>query len=305
MSNIKSLKTSKDPLAFISDGIAVWTPRHANTVFQRCRYHRNRDESRAKMHIDALARQMRNDEWLPRSPLDFARLPDGTLTIVNGHHRLLAQVASGRDIEWQIIIHDCQDEDEVASLFWRFDTVVRKRTATNMLAGVNAAENFQMTKQGSVALARAVVFIDNGMRSTAGTQTKIYTPPEKLRLMTDWQQEGRLYEAAIAPAQTRLRSKLYGAQVMSVALVTFRANADHAHEFWNGVASDDGLNRGDPRKTLLDFIRDTHAASTGMTATAVACARAWAAWESGRGLGMIRVGRTPVRIAGTSVTVAP
>lgn len=305
MTNIKSLQTSKDPLAFIQDGVAVWTPRHANTVFQRCRYKRNRDESKAKMHIDALARQMRNDEWLPRSPLDFARLPEGTLTLVNGHHRLLAQVQSGRDIEWQIIIHDCEDEAEIAELFWRFDTVLRKRSVQNVLAGVNAAENLGLTKQGSVALARAVIFIDNGMRPNVGQHSKLYTPAEKLRLMADWQQEGVLYEAAIEPAQTRLRGKLFGGQVMAVALVTFRANADKAHEFWNGIAADDGLTRGDPRKTLLDFLRDTHGASTGLTATAVACARAWAAWDAGRDLGMIRVGRASVRIAGTNVTVAP
>lgn len=303
--NIKSLTTAKDPLHFVQEGICRWTPAQANKVFNLCRYARNRDENKGKQHIDALARQMVDGTWLPKSPIDFARQADGKLTLVNGHHRMLAQVKSGRDIEWNVIIHDVDDEDDVAGLFWRFDTVMRVRSMQNILAGVGAAESLELTKMGTVGLSRAVVFIDMGMSPTQGPGRKTYTPAEKLALMSDWQVEARLYDECIQPAVKDARRKLYGAQVMAVALVTLRAHTESAVKFWSGVAGDDGLRRGDPRKTLLDFLRDTHATSTGYTATAAACARAWGAWEQGRELSVIRVGRQAVRIAGTKVTVQP
>lgn len=305
MQIIRELKRDKGPTAFIYDGVAVWTPRHANTAFNLCRYDKNRDESRGKSHIDALSRQMQSGEWLSRSPLDFAQLPDGKLILVNGHHRLLAQVQSGQDIEWQIIIHDCADMDEVRNLFWRFDTVIRKRSTNNVLAGVDAAENLGISKTTSTALSRAAVFIENGMLPVQGQGARQYTPAEKLRFMSDWAEEAAFYEVAVNLAPAKMRRKLYTAQVMSVAMITFRAKPRLAKEFWEGLAQDDGLTRGDPRKTLLDFLRDTHGSSTGMTATAVACARAWSAWCSDRELGLIRVGRAPVRVMGSNFTVTP
>lgn len=302
---IKQFKTAKDPLAFVREGVNRWTPAQANTVFNLCRYARNRNEKKGQSHIDALARQMVDGTWLPKSPIDFAKQPDGTLTLVNGHHRMLAQVKSGRDIEWSVVIHDVDDEDDVASLFWRFDTVMRVRSMTNILDGVNASENLELSKGGTVALSRAVVFIDNGMRPTVGAGGKTYTPAEKLALMADWQTEARVYEECITAAIKDARRKLYGTQVMAVALVMIRANPERAIEFWTGLAADDGLRRGDPRKTLLDLLRDTHAASAGLTYTAAACARAWASWDAGKELTMIRVGRQPVRIAGTKMAVQP
>jgi hypothetical protein len=304
MTNIKKLPTLEG-LWFIQEGPCRWTPAQANAVFNKCRYGRNRSEKQGEAHIDALARQMIDGTWLTKSPIDFARLPDGKITLVNGHHRMLAQVRSGRDIVWNVVIHDCADEDEIANLFWRFDTVMRKRSMTNILSGVNAAENMGLSKSGAVALARAVVFIDGGMRPLNGPASRNYTPAEKLRLMTLWQAEGIAYEKCVEASIRGLRRKLFGAQVMAVGLVTLRADEVKAEEFWRGVASDDGLHRGDPRKTLVDFLRDTHAASGGLTSTAAAVARAWAAWDAGRDLSMIRVGRQPVQIARTKIVVQP
>jgi hypothetical protein len=291
--------------SFIREGTCRFTPAQANLVFRECRYERNRDERRGQRHIDALARQMQAGEWLPRSSIDFACLPNGRLVLVNGHHRMLAQVKAGCDIEWMVIFHDCEDEAAVASLFWRFDTVIRVRSTRNVLDGVNAADNMGLSRLGVASLASAATFIDNGMFPPVGFRSRTYTPAEKLALMEEWQAEARAYEAATKPAQRNVRRKLFGAQVFSVALITMRAAPDSAAEFWRGVAADDGLKRGDPRKTFLDFLRDTHAAGSGYTGTAVAAARAWAAWEAGRDLSMIRIGRASVRITGSDVVVAP
>jgi len=305
MGNIAKLTPTKDPLAFVSEGFHVWTPAKANKVFSECRYERNRNEAQAKRHIDALARQMTDGTWLAKSPIDFARTPDGKLTLVNGHHRMLAQVQAGKDIEWSVSIHECADEAEVADLFWRFDTILRKRSNTNVMNAVNAAGTFGLSKTTTMYLPSAVTFIDFGMRAPTGANSKVYTPAEKLALMDEWQAEARIYDELVAVAPGRVRRKLLGAQVFAVALLTLRSTPKVAVDFWQGVAADDGLNRGDPRKTLIDFLRDTHGASTGLTSTAAAAARAWNAHYAGRQLSMMRVGSAPVRIAGTKVSVSP
>lgn len=302
--NIKKLPISKDPFAFINEGLCKFTPAKANAVFERCRYSKNRNENASRSHIEALKRQMQAGEWLPKQQIDFARLPSGELTLVNGHHRMLAQAQSGVDVVWNIAIHDCADKDEVAGLFWRYDTILRKRSINNILEGVSASESLGLSKMAAKGLSSAAPFIDNGMRPPrAGT--RIYTPAERLGLMSEWAGEATAYDKCASCADSKTRRKLFGAQVMSVALLTLRADRKAATEFWAGVAADDGLRKGDPRKTLIDFMRDTHASSTGMTSSSVACARAWNAWVAGKELTMVRVGRAQVRVAGTKVVVAP
>jgi len=42
--------------------------------------------------------------------------------------------------------------------------------------------------------------------------------------------------------------------LMALALAT--SASEHSYQFWHGVATDDGLRIGDPRKTFLNFLRD-------------------------------------------------
>lgn len=305
MNNITNIARAEAPLDFISSGFCRFTPAQANAVFTHCRYEFNRNEKQGRQHILALSRMMKAGQWRRGGGIEFARAPDGKLTLVDGHHRMLAQVEAGVDIEWTVIIHDLETADQVRDLFWTFDTTLRKRSMANVLSGVNAADGMGVSSKVARALAGAAVYIDNGMRAPAGGATRIYTPAERLELASKWAAEARDYERAISNAPAANKSKLHSSQVVAVALITLRADPVQAKEFWAGLASDDGLRRGDPRKSLLDWLRSTHLSSAGMQTAAVACARAWAAWVSGKDINFIRIGKTPVRIAGTSIVVQP
>lgn len=294
-----------NPLAFVREGAVLFSPTQASTVFELCRYENNRNEKLGKHHIAVLAKEMTDGSWLPKSAIDFARLPDGKLTLINGHHRMLAQVQAGKDIVWNIVIHDVKDTAEIRELFWRYDTVQRLRTMNNILDGVSAAESMGLAKEMAVSLSRAALFIDAGMQIARADNGYIYTPADKLQIMSEWKHEARIYQDLIAPAPPKVKKKLRGAQVMGTALVTLRAEPDRAAEFWGGVAKDDGLRRGDPRKTLLDFIRDNHNSATGPSFALVACVRAWNAWQVGKELAVIRIGVQSVQIAGTTIMVQP
>lgn len=305
MKNITNIAEAKGPFAFIKEGRVRLNPAQANKIFNDLRYEFNRSTDRAKQHISALARMMKSGDWRDGGVIEFARFPDGSLTMLDGHHRMLAQVEAGVDVIWNIAIHDVADEDEFRNLFWTYDTTLRVRTRSNILDGVRAAENFGLGKQTTEKLTRASQFIDNGMNANVGMLARRYTPGEQLTLASEWVAEAGTYERITAGVPQSLRRKLGSAQVMAVALVTLRAKPQEAEEFWAGIAADDGLRKGDPRKTLLDWLRDTHLAGTGLRSAAAAVARAWQAWVGGKQLNFIRVGRTPVQIAGTKIVVRP
>ncbi len=302
---IAKLKTAEDPFAFVKPGLQRWTPAKANKVFHELRYERNRDEKKGDPNIDAFARMMRAGKWREGCAIEFARMPDGKLTLMDGHHRLLGQVRSGLDVTWTVIIHDVANRDEQHELFATYDTVMRKRTMANVLDGVSAAEDMQLSKRMAAALHKAAIYIDNGMKPTLGCYSRQYTPGEYLALAKGWATEAQEYDQCVKEAHKGAKRKLYSAQVTAVALITFRANPSSAWDFWMGLCLDDGLGRDDPRKTLLDWMRDTHLTGSGASSAAAAVARAWAAWRAGRKLTVIRIGKTPVQIAGSHIVVKP
>lgn len=289
----------KTKAAIVQEGPMHFTPAKAMHVYNACRYERNRGIS--KQHVSLLREQMQRGTWLAKSPLDFARKPDGSLTLVNGHHRLAAQSESNVDIEWQIIVHDVADDDDLASLFWRFDTTMRKRSINNVLSAVGAADTLGLTSWNVSKYASAVRYIGSGMAS--GNNQRGMLADDILRLMAEWQAEALIFQDCLALAPKVVAAKMRSAQIFAVALITIRANQTKAISFWSGIAADDGLRRGDPRKTLLDYMRDMHLASGGYTSSAVAAARAWNAYTAGKQLSMIRVGSAPVRIDGADVMV--
>lgn len=305
MQNTTPFAGTKDPYAFVVPGIVQWTPAQANKVFTDLRYEFNRDEKKAKQHISGLARMMRSGAWRAGGAIEFARLPNGKLTLVDGHHRMLAQIEAGVNVIWNVMIHDVSDADALRNLFWTYDTTLRKRSMQNVLAGVNAAEAMGLPAMMAHTAAKAAVFIDNGMRPNSGPDTRLYTPDETLKLTANWITEAKLYSACVDAAPKAIKAKLRSGQIAAAAFVTFRADRELATTFWTGIARDDGLRKGDPRKTLLDWVRDTHLAGSGLSSAATAVARAWNAYRAGDTLTMIRLGRQSVRLAGSDYVVRP
>lgn len=82
------------------------------------------------------------------------------------------------------------------------------------------------------------------------------------------------------------------APIMAVALATLRYQPSGATEFWSAVAADNGLQKGDPAKALLQFLRNL----VGVTGNATqryqsrAAAAAWNAFWRGDRVGYIKPG---------------
>ena len=89
---------------------------------------------------------------------------------------------------------------------------------------------------------------------------------------------------------------------MAVALYTLRHQPARAHEFWSGLAKNDGLRRGDPRATLIqDYL--TRSVGIGSARQRVQqTTLAWNAFCEGRDLKIIKcIEDAPIVIWGTPV----
>lgn len=253
----------------------------------------------AQSQVETYAEMMERGIWLPGGQIAFGRL-NGALHLVNGQHRLAAVKASGKAQEFQILIVNAANAAALRELYWRFDAVMRQRSTQQILAASGVANAEAVSKGMASAVYQAISFITNDMRTPAGG----HRAPAQMRIIdarmeacTPWWDEARLYDQVLGGASGTLKRKLMVGSVVAVALVTLKHQREKAKEFWSTLAANDGLRKGDPRHTLVNFLLTTHDKGSGEQHMA-ACAAAWNAFLGRRSLIAIRP-TSPVKINGT------
>lgn len=303
-------QNTREPITsqkLVREGTVRWTSVEAGIVLNECRYDRqDRDLNKAgQNHIDVLAAMMTSRQWRTKDKLDFAMMPDGKLILVNGHHRLGGQQQSGATIEWTVVIHRCRSDEEVSALYYTFDTNVRTRGHHLILGVIDAAGLLGVTKSTAEALYRAapLLMANFDFRGSARDAVAERVVDRRLELMKAYSTEAREWEVATEEALSSLKKKLSTQGALAVALVTFRHQSGIAGDFWNGVAANDGLRKGDPRQTYITSLFNPIFSSKGVSETPARLAgAAWNAWFENRTLAYIqpRMGHA-FRLAGTPV----
>lgn len=300
--NDTTSSSSGQPGSFIREGHIRLNPAQAGWIARELGYSGNR--KLAPMHVAKLAEYMRRGQWLDKSTLDFARLPTGRLTLVNGHHRMAAQAQTAKDVVWNVVFHDVGGEADIKSLYYRFDTEVRKRSAANIVQGVGLTDAHGLTKETAKALWAASQLIANGMTFRRYLQDQAdIVMDERLAVCADFAEPARQMEARINKSPGFLRSKLRTVSVFGLALVTLKHQPDVALRFWSGVCEDDGLSKGDPRKTMILDMQSRKGARGLVASHLMAGAKAWNAFLAERELKIIKVTGHSVSIDGTPYMV--
>lgn len=281
----------------IREGRLTVTPAVARRILIEYNYERQRAVRRP--HVLFLADEMRRGSFQSGSQLAFARHRD-KLILINGQHRLNAQIESQETVEYQVLIQDAQTWAEIHKLYYRQDRGGRGRTEAEVLIAVGVAERYGMTSTLARSVFKAQPLIANNF-----VWPRIHDDPslrnDDLRLdgCKPWWSIAATYGRIIDAAPRMVRKRLEAAQAVAVGLVTLKYQTEKASEFWAGVAGDDGLRRDDPRKALLIDLAAREWARGG-TEGALAIATAWNAWFEDRPLKSVHIYEdASVRIKGT------
>jgi hypothetical protein len=294
-------RTTPRVSSLIREGAVTISASEAALILEECRYPQKRDLTAAgERHRKMLAEMMRRGNWRPKDKLDFANIL-GRFMLLNGHHRLAAQAESGQVIQWTIAVHDCRTVADAEALYWSFDTTTRARTNETILSAIGFDEKLGTSKTIAEAMYRAAPFLANGLyfgRVDTGFVARMIDT--RLETALQFAREARLYEEAIAQAPPRIKTRLHTVGAVAVGVVTLRYQPEKAFEFWNGVALNDGLRRGDPRHTYVNLIGGAQAKKGTGSWTANAAAQAWRAFYIDQTLLILRVNDKPqVAVAGT------
>lgn len=250
-------------------------------------------------HVAFLADEMRRDCFIGGTQMVFANLGDKFI-LVNGQHRLTAQVVSGATVEYQVLVQHAETMEDVARLYYRQDRGGRARSDNELLAAVGVGSAYGLQSKFARNVFTAVPVINNGfVKATASTDPTLRNDDMRLEACKPWWPIAESYGYITAAAPRYVRRKLESASCLAVGLVTLKHQPEQARLFWEGIAKDDGLQRNDPRKALLVSFANRdwlNKATDGATAASLA----WNAFFAGRQLSTVKIhAASGIRILGT------
>lgn len=204
-------------------------------------------------HAEELAQAMRNGEFVEGTQIHFAKFK-GEVHCINGQHTLHAVVKANMPINLTVATTLVKDEGEIADLYSRMDTHLR-RTLADSYQAHDLASEMGMTKAQINAIGAAVRHHLNDFAGTGGGHSyKTRSADERVRQIEARKGAAKEFFAATSGAILPVRRALAASSVLAVALTTFERDADKAREFWSQVAFSESLEGSDPRKTLINWL---------------------------------------------------
>lgn len=268
------------------------------------------------MTVDYYARLMETGQFMGLSEIEVAWVPngDGRLHghLVNGQHRLLAVQKAAVPVRFVVKHVTCKDDEELALRYGSTD-MGRGRNIKDLIRAANLGGHFGLAEWQMGRVSNAVSSIYANFSTNRNKYTLL--PERRLELVREYALVAELFFELIAGADAAMQRGLIRASTLSVALVTLDESRkiygeSLVEDFWEGIACDDGLRVGDPRKVAVRHLRETsqRGDANGQTVSSVFSMRYIAncfnAWVEKRELTRTRVDdvSAPIKINGTRWT---
>ncbi len=257
------------------------TPKQAKEIlekhcFEGQRKHRIR-------HSTALANVMKKGLFRNATNIEFAHLPDGQILLVDAYHRLHAMIKSNTQQFFNIVNHNCKNMAEVKALYAKFDRGLR-RTPTDMMNAYGLREELGISWEEYMCMYGACGLATYGFLGDLETSYRQILFPDlnnseaRAAMVLEWKEEAEALCEDLKGAEKILQRYILRVGILAVALVTYRYAPEKAHEFWNGMAQDDGLLRNDPRKAFIYFMGGNAVRGARHHHLSRTVAKTWNAW---------------------------
>lgn len=241
-------------------------------------------------HVDYLANAMEKSLFDPTSNIAFASL-NGKKVLIDGQHTLWAIMKSG--IPQTLLVSDyfVTDVTQIARLYSHFN-IGKRRSLFDSIRAYDITADLGLKSTQINQVAAAVRYMKAGFPRYKSTDR--YQHEEMIELVRRWQNEAHIIYNTIEGCDYPIKQKLCSAPILAVLLAIIRYSPQKGPKFVY-LAHDDGLKKGDPRKALLNYLRQIsqHTAgglipqSPGDIARAVA--KCWGKYHDDLALNNIRI----------------
>lgn len=261
----------------------------------RSAFHYSGQRQFRSWHAANLATEMKEGRFRPKTQIAFAEF-EGKIYNTNGQHTLAAIEFSQTQQMVSVVINQCESLAAVADDFARHDTHLTRRFSDSLVA--HDVHTRLGVTPSSLQLITAGAIYYSQIRGDIGARSQMLTHDSKMKIVDAY---GELARDALALLAGALNiSYLTRKTTLASLMLTFDAQPELAMEFWRAMVLDDGLRIGDPRKTLLAWLREHISTGGAYGNTRVAkkatadhefvkgIAAGWNAWIKGKELKIIR-----------------
>ncbi len=190
---------------------------------------------------------------------------EGQKYLIDGQHRLLAVIESGIPQRFALLEVSVGTREELDYRYAQTDRG-KSRTITDQYRSLSLPSEFGLTETQTNALGSAVMFISGDFQRLSNKGISL---EDRLAQMRDYSIYASYFYEVTAGAIREIYPTLNRLSTLAVAIITYRYSAEQfgvakIDDFWQGVATDDGLQVGDPRK-----VAHRHLLRVGMVGGAV------------------------------------
>jgi hypothetical protein len=235
---------------------------------------------RSAWNVNQIVQAIKRDRFNSYERITFAVL-DGVPHLVDGQHRLAAISLCEKSIPVSVSLQRKGSEAEIEALYSTMDRG-KVRNAIDTMGSIG--EELGLVKADRNAYAIAVGVIHNdfkplGTKSTAARSFESRDFELRKERMRAWSKECGIYFGLMNIREVSSQNKelFRRSGVIAVALTTLRACPSAAIAFWSEAMKDDGLRNGDPRKSLINWLRSNPvgAFKEQQVRASIACWNAW------------------------------
>lgn len=243
-------------------------------------------------HVLFLSQTVDHEEFNPLDPIvKVLDARTGKVIWINGHHRLtmVARMPDPFTLAVLTITSDNANED-AKWLYASYDRG-KSRTIVDIIAGFGKNEEYSLTTQQAAAVASAALqIVQDFPAAICGADYHSKSATYRNELLQLYGDAAKQFFADTKGATKEIGSLLKRREVLAVALVTYSnpKTKAKASAFWSGVAEDNGLASGDPRKTLLTRLRASPASHFSAGELSRLTASAWSAFFEDESLFVLR-----------------
>lgn len=263
--------------------------------------------------VSYYANEMRADRFKQFTQVELDSL-EGRKYLIDGQHRLLAVIECGLPQRFTLLEVPVKSREELDYRYAQTDRG-KGRTVVDQYRALSLPLEFGLNETQTNALGSAVMFIRGGFERSTNKGVSL---EDKLALMREYAIYAGYFYEVTAGAIREIAHTLLRQSTLAVALITYRYSAEQLgvakiDEFWQGVATDDGLQVGDARKVahrhLLRVgmvggaVKSRYAERVPASESAIYLANCFNAYAEGRSLTFTRVHKDgAIKIFGSEYT---
>lgn len=209
-------------------------------------------------HVSYLARQIQRRNF-GNNIIDVATCEEtGQRFIVNGNHTLRAIIEADMPLRLTMEQTSCATMDDVRRAYSQYDRGLSRNRADAFRPLHSVADSgISLGEMGR--LASAVAFIIDDYKTTGGSsrKSKMIGDADLYEEAMQWGAEYLALKEIVGGSRTWQDFILHRRGVVSVALVTLRANEAKAVEFWTQVVKGANMKDNAPALRLRDYLMTT------------------------------------------------